>query len=203
MVASLQPQWNNNGKEIGIDFICLLYFGSKFGNIRGLCDREQLGSFAKERKMSTPSVLFVCLGNICRSPTAEGVFAQKVKERGLSIEIDSAGTAGYHHGAAPDKRSQDVAAKRGYNLSKLKCRKVVEADFAKFDHIIAMDKANVKDLKRKCPEEYQHKISLFLNYASAEFDEVPDPYYGGKRGFELVLDLIEDASDGFIAKLTS
>jgi protein-tyrosine phosphatase len=153
--------------------------------------------------MSSPSVLFVCLGNICRSPTAEGVFAHKAIEKGVRLRVDSAGTAGYHHGAAPDKRSQDVASARGYNLSKLKCRKVSETDFEKFDYIIAMDRANVSDLKRKCPSEYEHKIQLFLDYANSEFDEVPDPYYGGKQGFELVLDLIEEASDGLLAKLDS
>ncbi|MBF7073170.1 low molecular weight phosphotyrosine protein phosphatase [Glaciecola sp. MH2013] len=151
--------------------------------------------------MSSPSVLFVCLGNICRSPTAEGVFAQKAKQRGLALSIDSAGTAGYHHGAAPDKRSQEVALSRGYDLSRLKCRKVKEDDFSQFDYIIAMDNANVKDLKRKCPRELQHKIKLFLDYANSDFEEVPDPYYGGKRGFELVLDLIEEASDCLLDKL--
>jgi protein-tyrosine phosphatase len=147
------------------------------------------------------SVLFVCLGNICRSPTAEGVFAHKAKSLGLNFKIDSAGTAGYHDGAAPDKRSQEVAKARGYNLSRLKCRKVTEQDFHDFDCILGMDAANVRDLKRKCPEELHSKIQLFLDYADSEFDEVPDPYYGGKRGFELVLDLIEDASDGLLKSL--
>lgn len=151
--------------------------------------------------MSSPAILFVCLGNICRSPTAEGVFKHKAKSLGLNLKIDSAGTAGYHDGAAPDKRSQDVANSRGYNLSRLKCRKVNEQDFIEFDLILAMDEANVKELKRKCPEEYQSKIQLFLDYATADFDEVPDPYYGGKRAFELVLDLIEDASDGLLKRL--
>ncbi len=153
--------------------------------------------------MSTPAILFVCLGNICRSPTAEGVFAHKAKKLGLNLKTDSAGTAGYHDGAAPDKRSQDVASARGYNLSRLKCRKVNAQDFVNYDFILGMDEANVRDLKRKCPEDYQHKIQLFLNFSVSEFNEVPDPYYGGKRGFELVLDLIEDASDGLITKLTS
>ena len=153
--------------------------------------------------MSTPAILFVCLGNICRSPTAEGVFAHKAKKLGLNLKTDSAGTAGYHDGAAPDKRSQDVASARGYNLSRLKCRKVNAHDFVNYDFILGMDEANVRDLKRKCPEDYQHKIQLFLNFSVSEFNEVPDPYYGGKRGFELVLDLIEDASDGLITKLTS
>jgi protein-tyrosine phosphatase len=153
--------------------------------------------------MLTPAILFVCLGNICRSPTAEGVFAHKAKKLGLNLKTDSAGTAGYHDGAAPDKRSQDVASARGYNLSRLKCRKVNAQDCVNYDFILGMDEANIRDLKRKCPEDYQHKIQLFLNFSVSEFNEVPDPYYGGKRGFELVLDLIEEASDGLITQLTS
>nr|WP_297347399.1 low molecular weight protein-tyrosine-phosphatase [uncultured Glaciecola sp.] len=152
--------------------------------------------------MSSPAILFVCLGNICRSPTAEGVFRLKAKSAGLDFKIDSAGTAGYHHGARPDKRSQEVANARGYDLSRLKCRKVTEEDFVTFDLILGMDEANMRDLKRKCPEEYHSKLHLFLDYAEADFDEVPDPYYGGKRGFELVLDLLEDASDGLLKHLT-
>lgn len=148
-----------------------------------------------------PKVLFVCLGNICRSPTAEGVFLEKAKQNNLDIVVDSAGTGGYHKGAAPDKRSQQVALARGYDLSRLKCRKVDERDFADFDLILAMDTANVSDLKRKCPEEHQHKIKLFLTFANTRFDEIPDPYYGGGKGFELVLDLIERASDGLIESL--
>ncbi len=150
----------------------------------------------------SPSVLFVCLGNICRSPTAEGVFIQTAKRNGFDVTVDSAGTAGYHKGAAPDKRSQNVALLRGYNLAPLKCRKVNEQDFIEFDYIVAMDKANVHDLKRKCPEPLQHKISLFMSYCESSFDEVPDPYYGGGKGFELVLDLIEQASEGLLLKLT-
>lgn len=152
-------------------------------------------------KNKVNSVLFVCLGNICRSPTAEGVFAHKAQQAGLTIKVDSAGTAGFHDGAAPDKRSQEVATKKGYDLSKLKCRKVVESDFSQFDYIMAMDEANLRDLKRKCPSEHQHKLRLFLEYANAGLSEVPDPYYGGKRGFELVLDLIEQASEGLLQKL--
>lgn len=147
------------------------------------------------------SVLFVCLGNICRSPTAEGVFAKKSMEQGLRVKIDSAGTAGYHTGAAPDKRSQQAAFEKGYDLSKLKCRKVEAQDFDEFDLIIAMDDSNVSDLIKKCPDEHQHKIKLFLSFAQTQFSEVPDPYYGGKKGFELVLDLIEQASDGLITHI--
>ncbi|MFC4698934.1 low molecular weight protein-tyrosine-phosphatase [Glaciecola siphonariae] len=148
-----------------------------------------------------PSILFVCLGNICRSPTAEGVFREKAFKSGMDLEIDSAGTSGYKDGVAPDQRSQKVAASRGYDLSKLKCRKVCEEDFERFDYIVAMDKDNVNNLKRKCPEELQHKISLFLSHCDSEFDEVPDPYYSGLKGFELVLDLIEEASEGLLLKL--
>lgn len=151
--------------------------------------------------MSAPSILFVCLGNICRSPSAEGVFIKKAMAAGVRVKVDSAGTAGYHTDAAPDKRSQEVAKTRGYDLSKLKCRKVNETDFEEYDYIIAMDNKNEADLKKKCPEEYAHKISLFLSYADSTFDEVPDPYYSGQKGFELVLDLIEQASDGLLTHI--
>jgi protein-tyrosine phosphatase len=148
------------------------------------------------------SVLFVCLGNICRSPTAQGVFAQKAQQRGIKVHVDSAGTAGFHKGAAPDKRSQLVAKARGYDLSSLKCRKVDDDDFEKFDYIIAMDNANIRELMKKCPEELHGKISSFMSYCVSPFSEVPDPYYGGAKGFDVVLDLIEQASDGFLTKLT-
>lgn len=148
--------------------------------------------------MSSPAILFVCLGNICRSPTAEGVFASKAASRGIAVKIDSAGTAGYHKDAPPDKRSQDAAKGRGYDLSTLKCRKVTLQDFEDFDYIIAMDHSNLRDLERKCPEQHKHKISLLMAYANNEFQEVPDPYYGGKKGFDLVLDLIEDACEGLL-----
>lgn len=147
------------------------------------------------------SFLFVCLGNICRSPTAEGVFAQKAKQQGFSVKVDSAGTGGFRNGAPPDARSQRVASERGYDLSKLKCRIVNENDFVMFDHIIAMDNKNVRALKDKCPEKYQHKISLLLSHADNDFEEVPDPYYGGGKGFELVLDLIEKGCDDLITAM--
>lgn len=150
--------------------------------------------------MSTnnPSVLFVCLGNICRSPSAEAVFTKKVADNGLNIEIDSAGTAGYHKGAKPDKRAQAVGIHRGYDFKGISCRKVEEPDFEKFDYILGMDKENVSNLLAICPEEFQHKIALFLSFCDAQDQEVPDPYYGGKRGFEYVLDLIEQGADGLI-----
>ncbi|WP_395341970.1 low molecular weight protein-tyrosine-phosphatase [Ningiella sp. W23] len=150
-----------------------------------------------------PSILFVCLGNICRSPTAEGVFRDKARRSGVEVIIDSAGTGGYHTGAPPDKRSQQVAMERGYDLSTLKCRKVADEDFEKFDYIIAMDEANVRELKRKCPEEHHYKISLFLSHCDSEFNEIPDPYYAGLKGFHLVCDLIEEAAEGLLLKLAS
>lgn len=147
------------------------------------------------------SVLFVCLGNICRSPTAEAVFKQKAADAGLKLVIDSAGTHGYHIGKAPDKRSQAAGVARGYSFKGLKCRRVDESDFEKFDYILAMDDSNLSNLRGMSPSQYQDKIKLFLDYASVEDKEVPDPYYGGKRGFELVLDLIEEASDGLITHI--
>lgn len=147
------------------------------------------------------SVLFVCLGNICRSPTAEAVFKQKAAEAGLSLNIDSAGTHGYHIGSPPDKRSQAAGVERGYSFKGLKCRRVDESDFEKFDYILAMDNSNLSNLHGMSPAQYHDKIKLFLDYADEEDKEVPDPYYGGKRGFELVLDLIEAASDGLIAHI--
>lgn len=152
---------------------------------------------------NTPSVLFVCLGNICRSPSAEAVFKKKADDSGLSITIDSAGTAGYHKGVTPDKRSQAVGIEKGYNFKGLKCRKVVVQDFKNFDYILGMDKQNIVDLLDACPEEFQHKVSLFLSFCDSEEQEVPDPYYGGKGGFEYVLDLIEQGADGLVKHLTS
>lgn len=153
--------------------------------------------------MSTnnPSVLFVCLGNICRSPSAEAVFTKKVTDSGLDIYIDSAGTAGYHKGARPDKRAQAVGIERGYSFDGINCRKVEEHDFEKFDLILGMDNENLSNLQAICPEEFKHKVALFLSFSNTQEQEVPDPYYGGKRGFEYVLDLIEQGADGLIAHL--
>ncbi len=157
-------------------------------------------------------ILFVCLGNICRSPSAQGVFEGRLaacfdsclfegKSLHEAFKIDSAGTAAWHIGKSPDKRSQLAAKQRGYDLSHLSARQVSDKDFAYFDYILAMDKANLKALQERCPREYQHKLALFLDYAEGSEQEVPDPYYGGESGFRHVLDLIESASDGLISHL--
>lgn len=148
------------------------------------------------------SVLFVCMGNICRSPTAEGVFRHRATKAGLDFVIDSAGTHGYHVGEPPDARSMEFAARRGYDLSAQRSRKVAVSDFEKFDHVLAMDHDNLKLLTDACPPQHRHKLGLFMAHASnSASDVVPDPYYGGGKGFDLVLDYIEDASDGLIAAL--
>lgn len=149
-------------------------------------------------------VLLVCMGNICRSPTAEGVLRQFIINNSLGdkVEVDSAGTHGYHVGEAPDSRTQRAAAVRGYNLSQLRARKVAHQDLDYFDLILAMDRSNLDNLRRMAMPEQQEKIQLFMEYArNFEDDEVPDPYYGLGHGFDLVLDMVEDASQGLIAEL--
>lgn len=146
-------------------------------------------------------VLLVCMGNICRSPTAEGVLRQFIKINNLGdvIEVDSAGTHGYHVGEAPDSRTQRAAAIRGYNLSQIRARKVARQDLDYFDLILAMDKSNLDNLQRISTPEQQEKLGLFMDYAkNFDDDEVPDPYYGLGHGFDLVLDMVEDASNGLI-----
>ena len=142
-------------------------------------------------------ILFVCMGNICRSPTAEGVFRAQLAARGLAdrVSADSAGTHGYHTGAAPDPRTQQAARRRGYELSRLSARAVRDEDFVSFDLIAAMDRDNLAWLESRCPEDHRHKLALMLEFApELKVSEVPDPYYGGPQGFEHVLDLIEMAS---------
>ena len=144
------------------------------------------------------------MGNICRSPSAEGVFNKLINELQLEkyFSIDSAGTHAYHIGESPDLRSQRAAEERQIDLSMLRARKVIMGDFEDFDYLLAMDKDNHAIMMQACPEKYQQKIKLFLDYAPhLDTDEVPDPYYGGTYGFEKVLDLIEEASDGFITQL--
>jgi protein-tyrosine phosphatase len=149
-------------------------------------------------------ILFVCMGNICRSPTAEGVFRHKISEHGLEdkVHIDSAGTHAYHVGNPPDDRAQSAALKRGFDLSTQRARRVSSEDFEHFDYVIAMDVDNQYDLKAICPAGHEERLHLFLNFSeNYEQHEVPDPYYGGGKGFEIVLDLIEDASEGLIEHL--
>lgn len=149
-------------------------------------------------------ILFVCLGNICRSPTAEAVFKHKVQAAGLAGKIlsDSAGTAGYHIGDPPDRRSMSAAARRGYDLSPLRARKFDPADFHAFDYILAMDKSNYADLYRVGGDAHPQKLKLFLDFhPESHWIEVPDPYYGGAEGFDLVLDLCEQAADALLEQL--
>lgn len=144
------------------------------------------------------------MGNICRSPTAEGVFRHKIDIADLqhSIDIDSAGTHAYHVGEPPDERAQKAAIKRGIDLSQQRARKVSVNDFHDYDYVFAMDQDNLENLRMLCPADKRSKIHLFLNFAqNTDATEVPDPYYGRGDGFETVLDLIEDASDGLIAHL--
>ncbi len=150
----------------------------------------------------TRRILFFCMGNICRSPTAEGVMRAKLKAAGIDVEVDSAGTHGYHVGAPPDERSQAHASKRGYDLSTLRARKLVAQDFERFDLVLAMDDDNLANAERLCPPGQRHRLQLLMDYApQAGKRHVPDPYYGGEAGFEEVLDLVEAACDGLVATL--
>lgn len=147
------------------------------------------------------NVLFVCLGNICRSPTAEGVFRKLVAERelGSRIGIDSAGTHDYHLGAPPDQRATAAAARRGVDLSGLRGRQATVEDLARFDYILAMDRDNLAHLTGLAPSAHRHKIRLFMEFADVySEDEMPDPYYGGRAGFERVLDMAEAAAAGLL-----
>jgi protein-tyrosine phosphatase len=149
-------------------------------------------------------ILFVCMGNICRSPTAEGVFRKLVAEKApdLEVEIDSAGTHGYHNGASPDPRACRAAERRGIDLKPLRARRVTQEDFVQYELVLAMDEQNREFLLEVCPVEYRHRIKLFLEFAPhLEWREVPDPYYGGATGFEHVLDLVEEAAAGLLEHL--
>lgn len=149
-------------------------------------------------------ILFVCTGNICRSPTAEGVARGLAQKLGLdeAFEFDSAGTHGYHVGEPPDPRSIAAARRRGYNLASLRARRVTEFDFIRFDRVLAMGPDHLETLQRACPPQHRNKLGLLLDF-SERFDltEVPDPYYGGAEGFEHVLDLVEDAARQLIRQL--
>lgn len=153
----------------------------------------------------TVKVLFVCLGNICRSPTAQGVFENEVREAGLSdrIEIDSAGTGHWHIGKSPDGRATDAASQRGIDISGQVARSIRPEDFQEFDLILAMDRDNLSAVQQMAPVDSRASVELFLDYAHnhQDTDEVPDPYFGGAKGFHRVLELVEDASHGLLAHL--
>ncbi len=169
------------------------------GNINKI--RVTMASFSDEAFIYMVRVLFVCMGNICRSPTAEGVFRSLVNKAGLSdrIHIDSAGTHAYHVGEPPDQRAQAAARKRNIDLSSQRARKVRVEDFDEYDYILAMDQNNVAELEFLVSNKSNGKLKLFLEYAEkASTLEVPDPYYGGPHGFEHVLDLVEAASTGLL-----
>jgi len=149
-------------------------------------------------------VLFVCMGNICRSPTAQGLFRRLVEEAGLEevIETDSAGTHAYHVGNPPDLRAQETARRRGLELSDLRARQVCQEDFERFDYILAMDEDNYYSLSLICPREHQGKLKLLMEYAEHWGErEVPDPYYGGDQGFERVFDMVEAACRGLLEEI--
>ncbi len=149
-------------------------------------------------------VLFVCLGNICRSPTAHGVFESLVTRSGLdhAIAVDSCGTGDWHVGHPPDRRAAAEARKRGYELGHLRARQVTPGDFDRFHYILAMDRTNLADLRAMRPARFQGHLGLFLGYAQgAGVEEVPDPYYGPEDGFSQVLDLVEAASEGLLEEI--
>jgi protein-tyrosine phosphatase len=149
-------------------------------------------------------ILFVCMGNICRSPLAHGLFEHRVERAGLAerITIDSAGTHAYHVGNPPDPRSQKTALGHGFDLSAQRARKVASSDFEKFDYLLAMDNDNYALLSVECPDEYRHKLKLMLEFAPQLAEtEVPDPYYGGASGFEQVYQLLDAAADGLMADI--
>ncbi len=156
--------------------------------------------------MSKHAVLFVCLGNICRSPTAEGVFREKLARADLldDFTVDSAGTGNWHVGSTPDARAQQAARQRGYDISDLRGRQVEDNDLDRFDYVIAMDQSNQLSLKGLAGEHRAEKVHLMLEFASAsDLVDIPDPYYGGLGGFDLVIDLIELASDGLLESIVA
>lgn len=152
-------------------------------------------------------VLFVCMGNICRSPTADAVFRHQVRSAGLEnqIQVDSAGTHAYHIDEPPDRRAQKAALRRGYAMQELRARAVELNDFEVFHYILAMDKSNLAILRDRCPQTYSHKLDLLMRYSNRwdSCQEIVDPYYGGSHGFELVLDLVEDANHGLLKHILS
>jgi len=163
----------------------------------------------KKRKQMTDNsekvgVLFVCMGNICRSPTAEGVFRKVVADAGLDerVAVDSAGTHAYHIGEPADRRAAAAAERRGFSLKGIKARRFSPADLERFVYVLAMDEDNLSILLEHAGEQHREKVRLFLEFSGGEAREVPDPYYGGAAGFEHVLDLVEDAARGLLQEVT-
>jgi protein-tyrosine phosphatase len=149
-------------------------------------------------------ILFVCMGNICRSPTAEGVFRRALLERApqLQVHVDSAGTHDYHIGEAPDARARSAASRRGIDISQLRARQIAPQDFERFDLVLVMDEDNLRELKARSQRQYHDRIRLFMEFApNSPRRAVPDPYYGGEQSFEDVLDLLEEAANGLIDEL--
>jgi len=161
-------------------------------------------SESERAELQKVRVLFVCMGNICRSPTAHGVFRKLVVERGLAhrVEIDSAGTHAYHVGEPPDRRARQTALERGIDIGDLRARLAEPDDFQLFDYVLAMDRDNYRSLARLCPAGLETKLRLFMDFAP-EFRvrDVPDPYYGGQTGFDQVFDLVEGAAQGLLDDL--
>lgn len=174
--------------------------------MRAPADGQRRPADGRQSDPSQQRILFVCMGNICRSPLAEGIARGLAQQQGLAARLvfDSAGTHGHlHSGSPPDRRAQRVAARHGYDLSKLRARPVIDADFDRFDRILVMDNANLAELKRRCPPDSQGKLGLFLDYADSLAEkDVPDPYYGTEDGFERVLELCEQAARGLLIRLT-
>tara|TARA_R110000823_G_scaffold130015_27_gene258208 strand:+ start:18098 stop:18601 length:504 start_codon:yes stop_codon:yes gene_type:complete len=153
---------------------------------------------------ATPGVLFVCLGNICRSPTAQGVFENLLVRHGVrdQVRVDSCGTSGWHVAEAPDIRATHAAALRGIDISGLRGRQLCAQDFVRYDYILAMDSANLAVLKSQCPQDFQGHLRLFMDFAcDRDVAEVPDPYHAGKESFSQVLDLVAAASEGLLQEL--
>ena len=154
----------------------------------------------KPASRDTVHLLMVCLGNICRSPTAHGVMLDQISKQGLEdrIKVDSAGTGDWHIGENPDARAVAAARSRGYAIDQLVARQVEATDFERFDYILCMDRNNLRVLRDLCPSNHKAKLHLFLDFADSGHETVPDPYYSGEQGFELVLDLVEDACAGLL-----